>query len=72
MVIKYLIKVVVHSKSKGEFRVPKRQGQPRINQKGKSWYDPSKPEGSLIYMTAPDSKLYYPVGKYDKSTNEWL
>ncbi len=57
------------SKSKGEVQVPKRQGQPRINQKGKSWYDPSKPEGSLIYMQAPDSKLYYADSTYDKKTH---
>ena len=37
------------SRAKSETQVIKRQGQPRINQKGKSWYDPSKPEGALIY-----------------------
>lgn len=47
------------SKSKGPQNVDKRKGQARINIKGKSWYDSSKPEGSLIYMTAPDSELYY-------------
>ena len=46
------------SRAKGEVTVDKRQGEARINQKGKDWYDPSKPEGSLIYKTADD--LYYP------------
>lgn len=54
------------SKSKSIEYVPKRQGQARVNIKGKDWYDPKKPEGSLVYITAPDNKLYYPVGTYDK------
>lgn len=54
------------SKSKGEARRLKTQGTPRVNQKGKSWYDPSKPEGALIYKKADD--LYYPDSKYDKKT----
>ena len=54
------------SKSKGPERVEKRKGQARINQKGKPWYDPNKPEGALINMTAPDNELYYAVGSYDK------
>lgn len=37
------------SRAKSDSRVLKRKGQPRVNQKGKSWYDPSKPEGSLLY-----------------------
>ena len=62
------------SRSKGQEQVDKRQGTPRVNLKsnehknkpGDVWYDPNKPEGSLVYITAPDSKLYYPVGTYDK------
>lgn len=49
------------SKSKGPYEVDKRKGQARINVPGKSWYDPSRPDGSLINMTAPDSELYYAV-----------
>lgn len=56
------------SKSKGPINVDKRKGEARINIKGKPWYDPSKPEGSLINMTAPDNELYYAVGTYDKKT----
>ena len=54
------------SRSKGEVSVEKRQGTPKINQKGKEWYDPSKPEGAYIYKTADD--LYYPDRTYDKQT----
>lgn len=56
------------SRSKGEFSVDKRQGTPKINIKGKEWYDPSKPEGSLIYKTADD--LEYTVSKVNKRTGE--
>ena len=42
------------SRAKGETPVLKRQGTPKINMKGKQWYDPNKPEGSLIYNTADD------------------
>lgn len=52
------------SRSSGESTVDRRQGTPRINQKGKSWYDPSKPEGALIYKLS--DKLYYPVRTTDK------
>lgn len=54
------------SKSSGETSVVKRQGTPKINLKGKDWYDPTKPEGSLIYKTADDA--YYEVTKTNKRT----
>ena len=56
------------SRSKGEVSVDKRQGSPRINQKGKAWYDPDKPEGALIYKTADD--LEYTYQKVNKRTGE--
>ena len=56
------------SKAKGEVTVDKRQGSPKVNIKGKDWYDPSKPEGSLVYTKADD--LYYPSRKYNKETKE--
>lgn len=37
------------SKAKSEEDVLKRKGSPKVNQKGKDWYDPSKPEGALIW-----------------------
>lgn len=54
------------SRAKGEKDVVKRQGTPKINQKGKDWYDPSRPEGSLIYKTADDAA--YTVTKTNKRT----
>lgn len=54
------------SRSKGETTVDRRQGTAKVNIKGKDWYDPSKPEGALIYKTADD--LYYPDRSYDKNT----
>lgn len=56
------------SKSKGETPVTKRQGTPKINKKGTDWYDPSKPEGALIYKDADDA--YYDVTKVNKRTGE--
>ena len=58
----------IFSRAKGEIQVDKRKGQAKINIKGKSWYDPSKPEGSLIYTKADDKDLYYALDKYDKKT----
>ena len=54
------------SRAKGEYSVLKRQGSPKVNIKGSKDYDPSKPEGALLYKTADD--VYYPDRKYDKST----
>ena len=60
------------SKAKGQTSVEKRQGSPRVNTKTLSNgklnpdYDPSKPEGSLIWKTADD--LYYPDRNFDKAT----
>ena len=56
------------SRSKGQESVLKRQGTPKINIKGEDWYDPSKPEGSLIYKTADDAE--YTVKKIDKRTGK--
>ena len=56
------------SRAKGEVSVVKRQGTPQINVKGKEWYDPSKPEGSLIYKNADDAE--YTVTKTNKKTGE--
>lgn len=57
------------SKSSGDETVNKRQGEAKINIKGKEWYDPSRPEGALIYKDAKD--LYYVVKtnyKKDRTT----
>lgn len=54
------------SKASGEYSVLKRQGNPKINLKDKEWYDPDKPEGSLLYKTS--DKAYYADRSYDKET----
>lgn len=56
------------SRSKGQASVDKRKGSPKINEEGKEWYDPSKPEGSLIWKTDPDA--YYDVTRTNKRTGE--
>lgn len=56
------------SRAKSQTSVDKRQGSPKVNIKGKSWYDPNKPEGSLIYTKADD--LEYTVRKVNKKTGE--
>lgn len=56
------------SRSKGEVSVLKRQGTPKVNMKGKEWYEPTKPEGSLIYKTADD--VSYEVTRTNKRTGE--
>ncbi len=56
------------SLAKSEYRVPKRQGSPIVNIKGRPGYDPTRPEGALVYKTADDA--YYEVSKIDKKTGE--
>ena len=56
------------SKASGEQSVLKRQGTPKVNIKGKEWYDPSKPEGALLYKTADN--VAYEVKKVNKRTGE--
>lgn len=56
------------SRGSGEKDVVKRQGTPKINQKGKDWYDPSRPEGALIYRKADDADCI--VTKVNKRTGE--
>ena len=54
------------SKAKGDYTADRRQGTAKVNVKGSKDYDPSRPEGALLYKTADD--LYYPDRKYDKKT----
>lgn len=56
------------SSAKGEYSVIRRQGSPKINIKGKDYYDPTKPEGAYIYKTDPDAA--YEVRKVNKRTGE--
>ena len=54
------------SRAKSQYDVDKRQGTPKINIKGKDWYDPSRPEGAYIYKTADNP--YRPDWHKDKNT----
>ena len=56
------------SRAKSIAYVDKRQGTPKVNIKGKEWYDPTKPEGSLIYKEADDA--HYTYKKVNKRTGE--
>lgn len=56
------------SKAKGRQEVVKRQGSPIINLKGSPDYDPSKPEGSLIYKEADNA--HYLKKHVNKKTGE--
>jgi len=65
---KYGGATTILSKSKGEQSVVKRQGTPKVNVKGSPDYDPSKPEGALLYKTADDA--YYTITKTNRRTGE--
>lgn len=51
------------SQRKQETQVPERQGSGRINQKGKSWYDSSKPEGAILYKESGRTYVDPKTGK---------
>ena len=56
------------SRASGEYSVTKRRGSPSINMKGREDYDPSKPEGALLWKDALPSDLYRPVRSINKKT----
>lgn len=56
------------TRAKSPDRIAKRQGQGHVNVKGTAWYDPTKPEGALVYTTAKDA--YYTKKKVNKRTGE--
>lgn len=45
------------SRAKSPQDVPKRRGTAKVNQQGKPWYDPTKPEGALIYNTPHETYI---------------
>lgn len=55
------------SRAGAEVRIDKRKGQYKINQKGKEWYDPNRPEGVKIYKT---DDAEYEVTKKDPVTGK--
>lgn len=44
------------SRAKSETSVLKRRGTPKVNMSDKPWYDPTKPEGSLLYNIHQNKK----------------
>lgn len=56
------------SRAKGQVSVVKRQGEARVNLKDKPWYDPTRPEGALIYKTADDAEYTYTKTYKDGTT----
>lgn len=58
------------SRAKSQQSVDKRQGQPKVNIEGKPWYDPSRPEGALIYKTAKDLTYTDKKGKEHRRTQK--
>lgn len=56
--VKYGGAATILSRAKSETSVDKRQGTPKVNIKGTEDYDPTKPEGALIYKTADPANLY--------------
>ena len=51
------------SQAKSETQVLKRKGSPSINQKGKPWYDPNRPEGALIWESVKEEYVDKKTGK---------
>lgn len=56
------------SRKKQDVRIPERQGSGKINEKGKAWYDPTKPEGAVIYNESGREYLDSKTGKLKKAT----
>lgn len=44
---------------------PRYVGQPKVNIKGKSWYDSDLPEGALIYKVSEKKRYNKKTGEYD-------
>ena len=60
------------TRARNQQDVVKRQGQGWVNEKGKPWYDPNRPEGALVYKTS--DKAYYNEQKKvkDPATGKYL
>jgi hypothetical protein len=52
------------SKAKSKEVVQKRTGTPKVNEKGRDWYDPSRPEGVIVW---PNSKPEFYISKTGKT-----
>ena len=51
------------SRAKNEQPVLKRKGSPKVNEKGKDWYDPTRPEGALIWNSVRNEYIDAKTGK---------
>lgn len=51
------------SRAKNEQPVLKRKGSPKVNEKGKDWYDPTRPEGALIWNSVVNEYTDAKTGK---------
>lgn len=51
------------SLAKSPVAVDKRKGSPRINQKGKEWYDPKQPEGAVIWKIDDEPYIFTKTNK---------
>lgn len=58
------------SRAKSETTVLKRRGQAKINEKGKKWYDSSKPEGALVYNEVHEEYTDKKTGKTKLRTQQ--
>lgn len=60
----------IFSRSKNEQQVLKRKGSPHINEKGKDWYDPDRPEGALVYKSVKEEYYDAKTGKMKLRTQK--
>lgn len=57
------------SRSKNRTDIPDTEKYVKINKKGDKDYDPSKPEGALLYKIKSDERLYYDKREKDANGN---
>lgn len=57
------------SRAGSETSVDKTKGAPKINEKGKEWYDPNRPEGALVYKIDTNPK-YNKKGEPQQRTQQ--
>lgn len=58
------------SRKKQDVRIDERKGQANVNIKGKPWYDPSKPEGALLYKNSGRTYVDKKTGEITKATEK--
>lgn len=58
------------SRAKSEVPVLKRKGSPKINDKSKPWYDPTRPEGALLWTSVKEEYVDKKTGKVKIRTQQ--